>query len=52
MRQLLDNNADVEAKDRNGRTPLSYAAEKGWWAAANRHKAVVKLLESHVLKRP
>ncbi|KAN0079531.1 hypothetical protein V8E54_004745 [Elaphomyces granulatus] len=34
---LLDKNADVESTDERGRTPLSWAAEKG-------HEAVVKLL--------
>ena len=37
MSALLDKNADIESKDRSGRTPLSWAAENG-------HEAVVKLL--------
>ena len=37
MKLLLEKGADVESKDRYGRTPLS-------WAAGNGHEAVVKLL--------
>ena len=38
MKLLLEKGAELEAKDKNyGRTPLSWAAEKG-------HEAVVKLL--------
>ena len=37
MNLLLDNNADVESKDDDGQTPLSWAAENG-------HETVVKLL--------
>ncbi|GAB1318061.1 Ankyrin repeat and FYVE domain-containing protein 1 [Madurella fahalii] len=38
IQRLLDNDADVEAKDNEGLTPLHIAAEKG-------HKAVVRLLQ-------
>ena len=37
MQLLFDKGADIESKDKDGRTPLSYAAERG-------HEAVVKLL--------
>ena len=37
MKLLLEKGAELETKDNSGRTPLSYAAEKG-------HEAVVKLL--------
>ena len=37
VQQLLDNGAELNSKDMNGRTPLSWAAENG-------HEAVVKLL--------
>ena len=37
MKLLLEKGADLESKDRYGRTPL-------WWAAATGHEAVVKLL--------
>lgn len=37
MRLLLEKGADFETRGKDGRTPLSYAAEKG-------HEAVVKLL--------
>ena len=39
MQQLLQAGAEVDAKDRNGRTLLSWAVEKG-------HEAVVRLLLS------
>jgi ankyrin repeat protein len=38
-RLLLDKGSDLEAKDKYGRTPLS-------WAAANGHEAVARLLKS------
>ena len=37
MKLLLEKGADVESKSRDGRTPLSWAAESG-------HEAAVKLL--------
>ncbi|KAH7132738.1 hypothetical protein EDB81DRAFT_845400 [Dactylonectria macrodidyma] len=37
VKLLLEKGADVESKGKNGRTPLSWAAEKG-------HEAIVKLL--------
>ncbi|GKU10748.1 unnamed protein product, partial [Fusarium langsethiae] len=37
VKLLLDKDAEIDAKDENGRTPLS-------WAARNGHDAVVKLL--------
>jgi ankyrin repeat protein len=37
VKLLLDKGADLQSKDKYGRTPLSWAAEKG-------HEAVVKLL--------
>jgi len=37
VRLLLENNADIEARDNDGRTPLH-------WAAARGHEAVVRLL--------
>ncbi|RYP26161.1 hypothetical protein DL768_011819 [Monosporascus sp. mg162] len=37
MQLLLDNGAEADPKDRDGRTPLSWAAEKG-------HKEVVQML--------
>ena len=37
MELLLDKGADLEAKDKDGQTPVSWAAENG-------HEAVVKLL--------
>ncbi|KAK3934474.1 hypothetical protein QBC46DRAFT_347603 [Diplogelasinospora grovesii] len=44
-RLLLDNGADLESKFKDGRTPLSFAAECGHEAAAEReHEAVVQLL--------
>ncbi|RYP64313.1 hypothetical protein DL771_008815 [Monosporascus sp. 5C6A] len=36
-RMLIENGVDIDAKDSHGRTPLSYASERG-------HKAVVRLL--------
>jgi ankyrin repeat protein len=37
---LLDKGANVEAKDKDGLTPL-------WCAAAQSHETVVRLLQSH-----
>jgi ankyrin repeat protein len=37
IKLLLEKNADLESKDKNGQTPLLLAAENG-------HKAVIKLL--------
>jgi ankyrin repeat protein len=37
VKQLLDKGANLESKDKYGRTPLLWAAEKG-------HEAVVKQL--------
>jgi ankyrin repeat protein len=37
VRLLLEGKAEIESKDSDGRTPLS-------WAAANGHEAVVRLL--------
>ena len=37
LKLLLDKNANVESSDKDGRTPLSWAAEKS-------HVAIVKLL--------
>jgi ankyrin repeat protein len=37
MRLLVEKGADTESKDKYGQTPL-------WWAAENRHGAVVRLL--------
>ena len=37
VKLLLEKGAELETKDNDGRTPLSWAAEKG-------HEAVVKLL--------
>jgi ankyrin repeat protein len=38
VKLLLEKGADLESKDCSGRTPRSWAAEKG-------HEAIVKLLE-------
>jgi ankyrin repeat domain-containing protein 50 len=43
VQMLLDKDADVEAKDEDGWTPLLYAAEIG-------HEAVVKLLQAHLAR--
>jgi len=37
MTEILEKGAELDSKDRRGRTPLSWAAENG-------HEAVVKLL--------
>jgi ankyrin repeat protein len=39
VKLLLEKGAELESKDGQGRTPLSWAAEKG-------HEAMVKLLTS------
>jgi ankyrin repeat protein len=39
VRLLLEAKADINSKDEDGRTPLSWAAEKGY-------EAVVRLLKS------
>jgi ankyrin repeat protein len=41
VKLLLEKGAELEAKDNRGQTPL-------WWAAANGHEAVVKLLTSYI----
>ena len=41
LEKLLAERDDVDSKDKNGRTPLSWAAESG-------HEAVVKLLQSFI----
>lgn len=40
MRLLLEHEADIEAKDEDGETAL-------YWAARNRHEAVIRLLLKH-----
>jgi len=45
VRLLLDKGADIEAKDKDGQTPLSRAAR-------NRQEAVVQLLQAHINNIP
>jgi len=40
IKLLLNNGAAFDSMDKSGRTPLS-------WAAENKHKAVVELLQRH-----